>query len=145
MTGFSLVLERTSSRAEVSRELWKGLVAFNRRAAGPLRYSRTVLSARDGKGRILGGLIMQSYWRETYVELLWLSMKARGAGVGSGLVKEAERLARRRGSRVIHLNTYSFQAPGFYEKQGYRRFGRISGSPRGESRYFYVKRLRAAG
>jgi hypothetical protein len=41
------------------------------------------------------------------------------------------------------VNTYSFQAPRFYEKQGYRRFGRISGSPKGESRYFYVKRLRA--
>jgi len=66
----------------------------------------------------------------------------RGAGVGSGLVRETERIARRRGSRLIHLNTYSFQAPGFYEKQGFRRFGRISGSPAGESRQFYVKELR---
>ena len=36
------------------------------------------------------------------------------------------------------------QAPGFYEKQGYRRFGGMSGSPKGESRHFYVKHLRAA-
>jgi GNAT superfamily N-acetyltransferase len=132
-----------SRAAAVSRELWKGLVSSNREQAGRLKYSRTVLSARDGKGRLLGGLILQSYWRESYIELLWLSARARRAGLGSRLIKEAERRARRRGSRLIHLNTYSFQAPGFYGKLGYRRFGGMSGSPKGESRYFYVKRLRA--
>jgi GNAT superfamily N-acetyltransferase len=137
-----VVVERSDPGA-VSRELWKGLVKFNRAQAGPLNYTRTVLSVRDGKGRLLGGLILQSYWRESYIELLWLSARARGTGFGSRLIKEAERSARRRGSRLIHLNTYSFQAPGFYEKQGYRRFGGISGSPPGESRHFYVKRLSA--
>jgi ribosomal protein S18 acetylase RimI-like enzyme len=127
---------------QVSRELWKGLVSFNRAQAGPLRYKRDVISVRDEKRRLLGGIILQSYWRETYVELLWLSARARRAGLGCELLSEAERRARRRGSRLIHLNTYSFQAPGFYEKQGYRRFGGIAGSPRGESRHFYVKRLR---
>jgi GNAT superfamily N-acetyltransferase len=134
--------ERSRSAA-VSRELWKGLVKFNREQAGPLAYSRKVLSVRDGKGRLLGGLILQSYWRESYIELLWLAARARGTGIGSRLIKEAERHARRRGSRLIHLNTFSFQAPGFYEKQGYRRFGGLSGSPKGEQRHFYVKRLRA--
>ena len=137
----SVVAERSDSSA-VSRELWKGLVRFNREQAGPLRYKRTVLSVRDGKGRLLGGLILQSYWQESYVELLWLSARARRAGFGSQLLEEAERRAQRRGSRLIHLNTYSFQAPVFYEKQGYRRFGGMSGSPQGASRHFYVKRLR---
>ena len=138
----SIAVERSRTAAATSRELWRGLVHFNRRQAGPLEYSRKVISARDGKGRLLGGLIVQSYWRETYVELLWISAKARGEGLGSRLVLAAEREARRRGSRLIHLNTYSFQAPAFYEKQGYTRFGALSGSPRGRSRYFYFKRLR---
>ena len=137
-----VVVER-SDPAAVSRKLWKGLLKFNREQAGPFNHTRTVISVRDGKGRLLGGLILQSYWRESYIELLWLSARTRGTGFGSRLLKEAERRARRRGSRLIHLNTYSFQAPGFYEKHGYRRFGAMSGSPQGESRYFYVKRLRA--
>jgi GNAT superfamily N-acetyltransferase len=136
------VVAERSHAAAVSRELWKGLVTFNRAQAGPLRYNRTVLSVRDDRGRLLGGLILQSYWRESYIELLWLSARARRTGVGSRLVEEAERRARRRGSRLIHLNTFSFQAPRFYEKLGYRRFGGMSGSPQGESRHFYVKRLR---
>jgi GNAT superfamily N-acetyltransferase len=136
------VVSERSDRAAVSRELWKGLVRFNREQAGPFRYTRTVLSVRDNRGRLLGGLILQSYWRESYIELLWLSARARGAGFGSRLIEEAERRARRRGSHLIHLSTYSFQAPGFYEKHGYQRVGGILGSPRGERRHFYVKHLR---
>jgi GNAT superfamily N-acetyltransferase len=138
-----IVVQRSNTTA-VSRQLWKGLVRFNREHAGPLKYDRTVISVRNRKGRVLGGLILQSYWRESYVEMLWLSVRIRGKGFGTKLLKEAERHARRRGSRLIHLNTYSFQAPGFYEKLGYRRFGGMSGSPLGKSRHFYVKRLRAS-
>jgi len=135
-----IFVERANAVA-VSRELWKGLIRFNREQAGPLRYKRAVLSVRDDKGRLLGGLILQSYWKESYIELLWLSERARRLGYGRRLMQEAERRARRRGSLLIHLNTYSFQAPGFYEKLGYRRFGGMSGSPPGASRHFYVKRL----
>jgi GNAT superfamily N-acetyltransferase len=126
LRGLRISAERSDTRAAVSREL---------------HHRRTVLCARDAKGRLLGGLTMQSCWRESYIELLWLSAPARGAGTGAKLIAEAERRARRRGSRVMHLNTYSFQAPGFYEAQGYRRFGAVSGSPRGERRYYYMKRL----
>jgi ribosomal protein S18 acetylase RimI-like enzyme len=137
-----IVAERTRAPA-VSRKLWDGLVRYNRLQAGPLRYTRTVLSVRDDKGKLQGGLILQSYWKESYVELLWLSVKARRLGHGRRLIQEAERRARRRGSLLLHLNTYSFQAPGFYEKQGFTRFGGMAGSPPGASRHFYVKRLSA--
>jgi GNAT superfamily N-acetyltransferase len=136
-----VALER-SRASSASREIWTGLLRFNREQVGQTRYQRHVFGARDAKGRLLGGLILQSYWRESYIEAFWLSARARRSGVGSQLIQEAERLARKRGSRLIHLNTYSFQAPRFYAKQGYRRFGSLSGSPKGESRHFYVKRLR---
>jgi len=136
-----IVIERADAAA-ASRALWAGLVRFNREHAGRLNYSRIVIGVRDEKDRLLGGLILQSYWRESYIELLWLSTRARGAGFGGRLLAEAERRARRRGSRLMHLSTYSFQAPKFYEKHGYRRLGGISGSPKGATRHFYVKRLR---
>jgi GNAT superfamily N-acetyltransferase len=135
-----VIAERKDARA-VARQLWRGLLRFNRQTAGPFNYSRLVLSVRSASGRVLGGLILQSYWKESYVELLWLADRARGHGYGRELIQEAERRARRRGSRLIHLNTYSFQAPGFYEKLGYRRCGAMSGSPKGARRYFYVKHL----
>ena len=135
-----IAAEGAGARA-AARKLWAGLLRYNRKMAGPFRYARAVLTVRGAKGRVLGGLILQSYWKESYVELLWLSDKARRLGYGRQLMREAERRARRRGSRLLHLNTYSFQAPGFYEKLGFTRFGGMQGSPRGASRHFYVKRL----
>src|SRR6185369_6777181 len=76
---------------EVSHELWRGLIRYNRKVAGPLRYTRTVLSARDAKGRIVGGLILENYWKESYVELLWVSAKMRGRDIGTHLIMEAEK------------------------------------------------------
>jgi GNAT superfamily N-acetyltransferase len=137
-----LVVEPPHSGA-VSRQLWNGLLSYNRKKAGAARYRRTVITARSAKGRLLGGVIVESYWRETYVELLWVSEKSRHTGLGSRLLRKAEEMAKRRGSRLIHLNTFSFQAPRFYAAQGYRRFGRLHGSPAGESRHYFVKYLRA--
>ena len=85
-----IAAERSRS-SSVSRALWRGLLRFNREQAGALTYKRTVISARDAKGRLLGGLILQSYWRESYIELLWLSARARGGRIGSALIEEAER------------------------------------------------------
>ena len=68
-----------NNSAAASRQLWAGLVRFNRATAGPLRYTRTVLTVRDAAGKIQGGLILQSYWKESYVELLWLSAPARAS------------------------------------------------------------------
>ena len=135
-----VVAERRNARKVVA-QLWRGLARFNQKTAGKSRYARDVRTARSETGRIVGGLILQSWWKESYVELLWLSDRARRQGRGRELIAEAERRARRRGSKLLHLNTYSFQAPRFYEKLGFRCFGRMSGSPKGESRYFYAKRL----
>jgi len=143
MTKERIIAEKANART-VSDALWRGLVNFNRAAAGRFRYSRAVLTARDDKGRIAGGLILESYWNSSYVELLWMSKRARGRGYGRRLMQEAERRARRRGSTLIHLNTFSFQAPRFYEKLGYECFGSIRSTPPGASRHFYIKRLARA-
>ena len=136
------IVAATRDKRAASRRLWNGLIRYNRRTAGPFHYTRTVLTVRGARGAILGGLILQSYWKESYVELLWLSDRARRQGWGRRLMDEAERRAKKRGSLLMHLNTYSFQAPGFYEKLGFRRVGGMSGSPAGASRHFYVKELR---
>ena len=139
--GARIVAERKNA-GKSAKQIWRGLTRFNLKSAGPFHYSRTVLTARSKKGKIVGGLVMQSWWKESFVEVLWLAERVRRHGVGSELIAEAERRAHRRGSKLLHLSTYSFQAPRFYEKLGFRCIGRMSGSPKGESRYLYLKRIR---
>ena len=121
-----------------------GLIRHNRPFAGPIRYERLVLSVREGR-RIVGGLAGDCAWNFVYVHLIWVDEAARGKDHGSRLMREVERVARKRGAALVWLNTFSFQAPKFYEKLGYRRFAALKGTPApGTTRFFYIKRLAGA-
>lgn len=71
---------------------------------------------------------------------LWVNPELRGRGIGSALLVELEREARRRGSTRAALDTYSWQAVGFYRRLGYREFG-VLDYPNGERRHYFVKDL----
>ena len=47
----------------------------------------------------------------------------------------------RRGCRHAHLDTFTFQALGFYEKHGYSVWGALDDLPPGFTRYFLRKDL----
>ena len=74
-----------------------------------------------------------------HVDLLFLPESLRRNGIGRQLMKDAEREAIRRGCRGAWLDTYSFQARGFYERLGYKIFGTIDDYPPGHSRIFLKK------
>jgi GNAT superfamily N-acetyltransferase len=72
---------------------------------------------------------------------LWVAQPYRGRGVGSRLLSDAETVAREKRCRGAYLDTFTFQAPKFYEKHGYREFGRLSDFPAGQSRIWLAKPL----
>ena len=76
-----------------------------------------------------------------YVELLGVEAEARGRGVGRRLMERAEEIAREAGARGVWVDTFAFQAPGFYERLGYGEFGRIGDYVSGHDRIFYAKRF----
>ena len=87
---------------------------------------------RDAQGRTIGGVTGETNWGWLYVDCFWLPDELRGAGWGAKLLGAAENEARARGCRHAWLSSYSFQAPGFYEKLGYRVLGVLEGYPPGE-------------
>ena len=101
-----------------------------------------MLSVRGDDGAFLGGLVAMQYWNGMFVDLLWIHEKLRGRGVGRELMRRAERSLAARGGDIVFLSTWSFQAPGFYEKLGYTPFGTLQGVPPDGSRTWYFKRLK---
>jgi ribosomal protein S18 acetylase RimI-like enzyme len=65
----------------------------------------------------------------------------RHSGWGSELLRCAEAEAARRNCVGIWLDTFGFQARGFYEKHGYEVFGVLDVHPRGTERTFLCKPL----
>lgn len=98
--------------------------------------------AHGPKGELLGGLTGNSWASWLQVDLLWVADEAQGAGLGTQLLARAEEFARsERGCRHARLETWSFQAPGFYLKQGYREAGRVEDHPPGAVEHLFVKDL----
>ncbi len=90
---------------------------------------------------IVGGLIGQTHMGWFYLDLLWVKEELRGQGYGRQLVTLAEEEARKRGAKNAYLDTFSFQAPAFYEKLGYQVFGELPNFPTGHTRYYYKKEI----
>lgn len=144
MSQFIIALEERPADEEV-RAVVQGLVAFNGRQAEPEDWRPLVLLARDHEGTLRGGLLGGTHWGWLFVSHLWIDDGARGQGLGRRLVADAEAEARARGCRHAHLDTFSFQARGFYESLGYAVFGELRDYPPGHARYFMRKDLGGTG
>lgn len=75
---------------------------------------------------------------------VWVEPEWRGRGIGRELMAEIEAEAVRRGCTRAALDTYSWQAPGFYQRLGWQCFGALD-YPNGTSRHWFVKELCAGG
>jgi len=94
---------------------------------------------RDAQGAIAAGLAGSTYWGWLEVDKLWIGAPLRGQGYGRRLLLAAETEARQRSCTRVFLRTFSFQARGFYEKQGYRVVGQLDDYPPGEAFYWLRK------
>ena len=119
----------------------KWLSAYNLKHGGPADPRPLNVLLRDDTGAVLGGLWGRTYWRWLFVELLHIPEDLRGRALGARLMALGEAEARTRGCVGIWLDTFSFQAPGFYERLGFERFGALDDYPPGHGRLFYAKRL----
>jgi GNAT superfamily N-acetyltransferase len=126
---------------ELARRIRQALTRHNELKTGDGRWRSLVLCLTDASGETIGGLVGESFWNALYIEVLWVADEHRGRGYGRRLMQGAELEARSRGVEIIHLSTYSFQAPTFYERLGYTKFGELSDTPKGAKRMWYVKRL----
>ncbi|SFO56213.1 Acetyltransferase (GNAT) family protein [Variovorax sp. OK605] len=109
-----------------SGELGRKLRHYNYGFVGEYPEQQYIrLNAKDESGRLLGGLrgFVFLYWLN--IEVLFVEEDMRGTGLGSRLLAEAERQAIALGARNARLDTFEWQARGFYLKHGYEEYARI--------------------
>ncbi|MBI1775405.1 MAG: GNAT family N-acetyltransferase [Proteobacteria bacterium] len=119
------------------------LIGFNEARSGQRLDWRplAILVSDPGSKAVVGGLWGGSYFSYLWIDLLFLPETLRGAGLGRRIMIQAEEEAVRRGCTGVWLDTFSFQARGFYERLGYAVFGTIDDHPPGHSRFFLKKVL----
>lgn len=117
------------------------LVEYNSSQAGPSRNRPIVVLVRDRDNAVVGGLWGHTEYEWLFIQLLIVPERLRGRGVGTEIMQLAEREAIDRGCHSAWLDTFEFQARGFYERIGYECFGELPNYPRGFSRFLMKKRL----
>ena len=136
------IVETHSPHAAERDAILQRLIDFNDRRGGPTNLKQFTLILRDPKtAEIVGGLTSFSFYDWLYIDVLVIPEASRGQGLGTEMMTRVEKEARLQGCTGIWLNTFSFQARGFYEKLGFECFGHIDDHPRGMQRFFMRKRL----
>ncbi|WP_338777515.1 GNAT family N-acetyltransferase [Streptomyces sp. DG1A-41] len=128
---------------ELEKRLDEELTAFNNAAAGATTEPLSV-RVTDETGDLIGGLTAWTWGSLCSVDMLWVRADQRHAGWGGRLMRAAEAEAVRRGCTDMIVSTYSFQAPGFYPRLGFRERARIEGLPGGHEDVYFHKRLSGA-
>ena len=118
-----------------------GIRAFNESRAGLSQASPLAVLLKDDSGQTVGGLWGRTSFGWLFVELLFVPEALRGRRYGVRLLEAAEHAAMARNCHAVWLDTYDFQAVPFYERLGYREFGRLEDYPREHTRHFLRKDL----
>jgi GNAT superfamily N-acetyltransferase len=101
-------------------------------------FSRIV---RDENKEIIGGIAGWTWAKACEITQLWVVERARKCGIGKVLLEAAEAEAKGQGCITILVRSYSFQAPHFYEKHGYKAELILNGFPEGHSYYILTKKI----
>jgi len=77
------------------------------------------ISVKDSSGTILGGTTGFIFHGCLFTDLLWVSEKMRGQGIGRELMLEVEKIGHDRHCTFAAVNTMDWEALPFYQKLGY--------------------------
>lgn len=95
----------------------------------------------DSSHKIIAGITGWTWAMACEITLFWVHQDYRNKGYGLSLLNAAETEAKKENCKTIFLRTYSFQAPDFYLKNGFKVEHEIKDFPHGHSSFCFIKRL----
>ena len=114
---------------------------FNALATNQNDGERFTKVIRDENENIIAGISGWTWASVSEITLLWVKEEYRKKGLGKKLLKAAEDEIIKKGCTLILLRSYSFQAPLFYEKNGYKTVYVLDDFPKGFTHSTLVKKI----
>jgi GNAT superfamily N-acetyltransferase len=137
---YTLHLESHPDDGDV-KVLWQGLHDHNTRHSGSGEAQYLAIFLRDEQGVVCGGVYGWSAVAWLKIDVLWVREDLRGHGFGKQLLSAAEAEGIRRGCQYVILDSFSFQAPDLYKKNGYEEFAVLGHSAGNQTWHFLKKDL----
>lgn len=121
--------------------VFKGLLEYNSARIEDKNPKDLGVYLQDEAGKTVAGLIGHTHGNWLFIKYLWVSEELRRCNIGSNILNQAEQTAKERGCKYSFLDTFSFQAPEFYKKHGYKEVFVLENFPVTGSRYYFTKTL----
>jgi ribosomal protein S18 acetylase RimI-like enzyme len=135
------ILTKCIPSSEEGKFLEDRLYEFNSLQTGQGDGELFAFFIRNDNQEIMGGISGWTWANACKIQSLWVHPAWRRNGCGSDLLEAAEKEARERDCRVILVESYSFQAPAFYQKHGYELIWQLYDFPPGYHYCYLVKRI----
>lgn len=117
-------------RPELDEQLSGLLDVVNAARTAPVPAARELtVAVHDAEGGLVAGLSGWTWAEAAGIAMTWVHEDRRGQALGTRLLAEFEAEAVRRGAQRVFVTSFTFQAPGFYERHGYREIFRWEGVP----------------
>jgi GNAT superfamily N-acetyltransferase len=126
------------------KKIVDGINEYNLSKVPPISniWTRLEFIAKDENGIEIGGILAGlGYWNGFEINILWVKEEYRKKGIGTQILKHAEKIAIEKGAKISMLDTFDFQAEKFYLKNGYKPIGEMKGFPKGHRRIYFSKEL----
>jgi len=102
---------------------------FNAAATSGVAPAEELTVRVEREGCVVAGVSGWTWGQAAGIGMTWVREDHRGTGVGTSAMTAFEREARRRGCTHVFVTSFTFQAPGFYQRLGYREFCRWESVP----------------
>ncbi|WP_109393282.1 GNAT family N-acetyltransferase [Proteus terrae] len=121
-------------------EIYEGLLTHNLRYIQMKQYSPLAVF-KEENGKKIGGITGDILGNWLRIRYLWVDKAYRGQNIGTELLQTMENTAKEKGAKYAEVDTFSFQALPFYQKQGFVIFGTLENYPISDKKYYLRKKL----
>ena len=118
-----------------------GMLAYHASHGHERKVEHYSALAKNEQGKLVGVVMVSFLWNGMEIGSLWVDETSRKQGLGRELMEMAEAEGKRRGCDFAYTNTFTWQAPKFYEKLGYEEYGKLEDFPPGNTLSYYRKSL----
>jgi GNAT superfamily N-acetyltransferase len=134
-------IEVADGLPDLDQRLSDELDAFNAAATGEVPGSRELtVRLLDSSRELVGGVSGWTWGVAAGIAMAWVREGDRGCGAGARMLTAFEDAARGRGCTHVFVTSFTFQAPAFYERHGYREIFRWQGVPTPEAADVHLRK-----
>src|SRR3989339_404056 len=131
MDDFKLVSIDDEPSIEDKKIMREGMLAYHTSQGHVRNQEFFSVLIKDKEANTKGVVAVSFLWNGMHIHTLWIDESIRGKGWGRKLMSIVEEEAKKRNCNLAYTDTYSWQAPEFYEKLGYSLYAKLDDFPKG--------------